>query len=222
MLAIASAKRLLIRQMDVKGAYLNGTLKETIYMKQSDSFEDGTDRVCHLIKTLYRLKQSSQEWNAEFDTKMRRQGYKQLCADPCVYTHSRPNKIVIITVWVDDVLLFADSAKTMEEMKKDIRTEWETTDLGEPSKIVGIEISQSSEGITISQKKSIQHILEKQGLADANTVQMPLDPHIKIIPNPDENEGDRSNLYTQLLGELQYVVNLTCSNIAFAVNRLAS
>ena len=222
MLAIASAKKLLIRQMDIKGAYLNGTLKETIYMKQPDGFEDGTGRVCHLIKTLYGLKQSGREWNMEFDTKMRRRGYKRLRADPCVYTRSGPEKIAIITVWVDDLLLFADSATTMEEMKKDIRTEWETTDLGEPSKIVGIEISQSPEGITISQKKSIQRILEKQGLADANTVQMPLDPHIKIIPNPDGNEGDRSNSYAQLLGELQYVANSTRPDIAFAVNRLAS
>ena len=76
MLAIASAKRLLIRQMDVKGAYLNRTLKETIYIKQSNGFKDGTGRVCHLIKTLYGLKQSSQEWNTEFVTKMRRREYK--------------------------------------------------------------------------------------------------------------------------------------------------
>jgi hypothetical protein len=51
---------------------------------------------------------------------------------------------------------------------------------------------------------------------------MPLDLHIKIIPNPDGNEGDRSNSYTQLLGELQYVTNSTRPNIAFAVTRLAS
>jgi len=48
---------------------------------------------------------------------------------------------VIITVWVDDLLLFATSDSLMEKMKKDIHTEWETTDLGEPSKIIGIEIT---------------------------------------------------------------------------------
>ena len=110
----------------------------------------------------------------------------------------------------------------MDEMKKDIRTEWATTDMGEPSKIVGIEINQSQDAIKISQKKSIQTILERQGLADANTVQMPLDPTVKILPNPEGNEGNRSNSYAQLLGELQFIANSTRPDIAFAVNRLAS
>ena len=68
--------------------------------------------------------------------------------------------MAIVTIWVDDLLLFADSAETMAEIKKDIRTEWETMDMGEPSKIVGIEISQTPETVTISQKQSIQRILE--------------------------------------------------------------
>ena len=195
-LAIAVANRLMIQQMDVKGAYLNGTLKETLYMRQPDGFADGSGRVCHLIKTLYGLKQSGREWNEEFDNKMRRHGYKRLRSDPCVYTHSGENITAIITVWVDDLLLFADSAESMEAIKHDIRTEWETTDMGEPAKIVGIEISQSPGKISISQKQNIQKILERQGLAEASPVQIPLDPNIKIQSNPDGNEGNHSNSYT--------------------------
>jgi hypothetical protein len=208
--------------MDVKGTYLNGTLKETLYMRQPDGFEDGSGRVCHLIKTLYGLKQSGQEWNEEFDNKMRRRGYKRLCADPCVYTRTGENQIAIVTVWVDDLLLFADSTESMEQMKNDICTEWETTDMGEPTKIVGIEISQSPGQISISQKQNIQKILEKQGLTNASPVQMPLDLNVKIGLNPDGNEGNRSNSYAQLLGELQFIANATRPDIAFAVNRLAS
>ena len=59
-----------MQQIDVKGVYLNGTPKETIYMCQPDGFNDGTRRACHLIKTLYGLKQSGWEWNTEFDEKM--------------------------------------------------------------------------------------------------------------------------------------------------------
>ena len=53
MLAISTTKGLLIKQMDMKGAYLNGTLNKTIYIRQPNGFEDGTSKVCHLIKTLY-------------------------------------------------------------------------------------------------------------------------------------------------------------------------
>lgn len=56
--------------MDVKGAYLNGNLEEEVYMKQPEGFNDGTDKVCHLIKTLYGLKQAGQEWNKLLDMRL--------------------------------------------------------------------------------------------------------------------------------------------------------
>jgi len=110
----------------------------------------------------------------------------------------------------------------MEEMKKDICTEWETTDMGEPTKIIGIKITQSLGQISISQGKSIENILKQQGLIDANPAKMPLDPNIKIEPNPDRNEGDRSNTYAQLIGKLQFIANSTWPDIMYAINRLAS
>jgi hypothetical protein len=153
---------------------------------------------------------------------MKMHGYKRLRADPCVYTRSEERKTAILTVWVDDILLFADSAETMERMKDEIRNEWQTTDMGEPTKIVGIEITQSPGRISISQRQSIQRILERQGLGEASPVQMPLDPNVKIRRNPDGEPGDRSNAFAQLLGELQYIANATRPDIAFAVNFLAS
>ena len=71
--------------MDVKGAYLNGHLEEEVYMHQPDGFEDGTGRVCCLIKTLYGLKQSGREWNKELNSHLMSQGFEQLKADPCTY-----------------------------------------------------------------------------------------------------------------------------------------
>ena len=125
-------------------------------------------------------------------------------------------------IWVDDLLLFADSVQTMNKIKSDIQNEWETTDMGEPTKIVGIEITLSKGRISISQKQSIKKILTRQGLDTVSPVLMPLNPNVKLVSNPDGNQGDRSNSFTQLLGELQYIVNSTRPDIAFAVNPLAS
>lgn len=69
MLALAVIFDTEITQMDVKGAYLNGHLEEEVYMRQPDGYQDGTDKVCRLIKTLYGLKQAGREWNKEFDTR---------------------------------------------------------------------------------------------------------------------------------------------------------
>jgi hypothetical protein len=81
-LALVPVKGLNVKQMDIKGAYLNGILQETIYMKQLEGFGDGTGRVCKLIKTLYGLKQSGREWNKQLDGKLRNHGYKRLSSDP--------------------------------------------------------------------------------------------------------------------------------------------
>ena len=67
LLAIVATKGLKIHQMDVKGAYLNGTLDEQVYTRQLKGFEDGTNRICELLKSLYGLKQSGHAWNIEFD-----------------------------------------------------------------------------------------------------------------------------------------------------------
>ena len=197
--------------MDIKGAYLNGILQETVYMKQPEGYEDGTGRVCKLIKTLYGLKQSGREWNKQLDEKLRLHGYKCLISDPCTYVRWDGDNVTIITVWVDNLLLFASSDEMMEHMKSSIESEWQATDLGEPSKIIGIEITRMPEYLRISQGKYINNLLRKEKMAEANPVGMPLDPNVKIGPNPEHNEPNRSNSYAKLLGELQYVANATHS-----------
>jgi Reverse transcriptase (RNA-dependent DNA polymerase) len=71
--------------MDVKGAYLNGILKEKIYMQQLEGYDDGSGRVCLLVKTLYGLKQSGCEWNKELVMKLKEFGFNPLRSDPYAY-----------------------------------------------------------------------------------------------------------------------------------------
>ena len=161
-LAIAVINGYSIAQMDVKGAYLNGTLKEKVYMLQPERFEDRTDHVCQLIKTLYGLKQSGREWNKELDDKLTKHHFKHLKSDPCAYVRHNSKKVVIMTVWVDDLLIFASSDEMLNGVKTDLCTEWEVTDLDEPTKIVGIEITRTQNSIKISQQKDIESILKKE------------------------------------------------------------
>jgi hypothetical protein len=221
-LSLVPRYKLKVQQMDIKGAYLNGILQETVYMKQPEGCEDGTDRVCRLIKTLYGLKQSGREWNKEFDAKIKTYGYRRLISDPCTYIRWDGNEFAIITVWVDDLMLFATSDKMMEHMKNAIKSEWEATDMGQPSKIIGIEITFEDDAVIISQQKYIESLLKKEGLEDANPVAMPMDPNIQLTANPEDNEPNRSNSYAKLIGELQYIANSTRPDISYAVNRLAA
>jgi hypothetical protein len=108
----------------------------------------------------------------------------------------------------------------MEKMKNNLHSEWEVTNLREPTKIVGIEITHTENSITISQKQYIETILKREGLEQANPVSMPMDLNIKLQLNSDGNEGNHGNSYVKVLRKLQFLANTTRLDIAFAVNRL--
>jgi len=127
-----------------------------------------------------------------------------------------------MTVWVNDSLLFASSDATMDHMKDTLCSGWEVTDLGKLTKIVRIEVTCTDNSILISQEKFIENILRKEGMSNANPVSMPMDPHVKLVSNPDDNEPNRSNSYAKLLGCLQFIANSTRPDISYTVNRLAA
>ena len=85
LIALAAKYNLEMRMVDVKGAYLNGVLKEEIYMKQLEGFSDGTNHVWRLHKALYGLKQSGRVWNDTLDAHFKQIGFTCLLSDQCVY-----------------------------------------------------------------------------------------------------------------------------------------
>ena len=84
---------------------------------------------------------SGHVWNIEFNHIIQKHGFKRMHLDPCTYIRQEGDSFAIITVWVDDLLLFITLDALMEKMKANINAEWETMDLGVPSKIIGIEIT---------------------------------------------------------------------------------
>jgi transposase InsO family protein len=224
-LSLAVSQDWEIQQMDVKGAFLNGILKEEVFMDQPQGYEDGTDRLCRLIRTIYGLKQSGREWNYELNKELEAAKFTRLYSDPCAYIRRTGDNIEIITVWVDDLLLFTNDVTVMGKLKLELQTMFDVTDLGDPNKIVGIEINRDRirGELRISQTRYIESILEKYGLADGNSVSTPLDPKVKFEPiTPSTEKGNRSNEYASLIGSLMYAAVATRPDIAYAVYRLAS
>jgi len=76
--------------------------------------------------------------------------------------------------------------------------------------------------ISISQQKYIENLLHKEEMLSANHVTMPMDLHIKLAPNPDNNKLNHSNSFAKLLGCLQFISNSTRLDISFAVNKLGT
>ena len=85
MLAIATFYE--IWQMDVKTAFLNGFLKEELYMMQQEGFVNpkGANKVCKLQQSIYGLVQASRSWNICFDKVIKAYGFIQTCGEACIY-----------------------------------------------------------------------------------------------------------------------------------------
>ena len=110
-------------------------------------------------------------------------------SDPCVYIWHVGDNFSIITVWVDDILILATTIALRDRTIADIEAEWEVTNIGEPTKIVGIEITTNSDAIAISSKQYIETILRKEGLDSSDSVSTPLDPNVTLVPNPEGKNG---------------------------------
>jgi hypothetical protein len=143
----------------------------------------------------------------------------------CVYIRRDLGSIEIITVWVDNLLLFTNQPDLMITLKQELQELFKVIDLGDPFKIVRIEIGRdwTNKSITITQTQYINSILEKYGLQNANSVGMPLNPGVKLeASDQDTEKGNRSNPYSSLIGSLMYTTIATRPDMAFAVFCLAS
>ena len=118
LLALATKNNLEVHQMDFVTAFLNGYVEEEIFMKQPEGYEDGTSRVCKLVKSLYGLKQAPRQWNLKLHRSMVELGFQQLKMDSSVYI--RVN--LIVAVYVDDCILVSPKLKEIEWFKKKIQS----------------------------------------------------------------------------------------------------
>ena len=85
MLAIATFYE--IWQMDVKTAFLNGCLKEELYMMQLEGFVNpkGANKMCKLRRSIYGLAQASQSWNIHFDELIKAYSFIQTYGEAYIY-----------------------------------------------------------------------------------------------------------------------------------------
>ncbi|KDR75264.1 hypothetical protein GALMADRAFT_24757, partial [Galerina marginata CBS 339.88] len=232
LLAIAAIKNLEIQQLDVKGAYLNGDLREEIFMRQPDGFHDGTSKVCRLKKTLYGLKQSGREWNRKLDKVLTELRFSKSNVDHCVYIRTENGHTSYITVWVDDLMIFTDKSDEMNEIKAYLKKEFEISDLGEPKLIIGLEVKRDRKKHTISlgQTSYVDRILKKYGMENCRPVSTPMDPNVVLTrvnendvkDEPREDRDERlGGRYAAAVGSLMYAAIGTRPDIAYAVQKLS-
>ena len=121
LLSISTFSDYEIWQMDLKTAFLNGNLEESIYMVQPAGFiQKGQEqKVCKLQISIYGLKQASRSWNIRFDTTIKSYGFEQHVDEPCVYKRIINSTVAFLALYVGH----------LPDIKKWLATQFQLLDL---------------------------------------------------------------------------------------------
>ncbi|GKD01164.1 retrovirus-related pol polyprotein from transposon TNT 1-94 [Tanacetum coccineum] len=151
--ANAANKNMMILQMDVKTAFLNGELIKEVYVSQPDRFVD-QDNPSHVF--------------------LISQHFSKGAVDPTLFTRKAGNDLLLVQIYVDDIIFAFTNTALCNEFANLITTKFKMSMMGQMSFFLGLQISQSPRGIFLNQSKYASEIIKKYGLLTSNSVDTPM------------------------------------------------
>jgi hypothetical protein len=153
LLAFSVAKWFKLHQMDVKSAFLNGVLKEEVYVRQPLGFESEKypHRVYKLRKGLYGLKQVPISWYGRLREFLSKRGFEMGKFYQTLFLLRRA--ILIVQVYVDDIVFGSSSKSLVARFEEDMSMEFEMSMMGELQFFLMLQVKQSKEGTFVHQAK---------------------------------------------------------------------
>jgi len=228
--ALSAQLGLVAHQMDVKTAFLNAELEEETYVEVPEGVEPGAPCDCFRLKrALYGLKQSPRMWNKNINEYLLSLGFVALPNEPCLYFRRQDDKIAIIALYVDDMVIAGSDMPTIQDIKNKMSARYQMTDLGEVNQILGCEVTRdwTLGRITMIQRHYIRALIKKffPGVV-LNTVRTPMGSKIYLSKShcpqsPEEIEFMKSIPYRQAVGCLLWLAMGTRPDIAYAVSQVA-
>ena len=174
--------------------------------------------VCRLHKSLYGLKQTSRQWFAKFSEAIRSTGYEQSQADHSLFTKQQGKSFTALLIYVDDILITGNDPISITATKTFLHNLFHLKDLGTVKYFLGIEVSASTNGIFISQRKYALDIIEDAGLLSAAPIDTPMEQGLKL-----SDKGDlikEPGRFRRLVGRLIYLT-VSRLDITYAVHVLS-
>ncbi|KAI5003256.1 hypothetical protein ZWY2020_030416 [Hordeum vulgare] len=176
LLAYANHHNIILYQMDVKSAFLNGKLEEEVYVAQPPGFEDpkNPDKVFRLKKALYGLKQAPRAWYDTLKEFLMKKGFKHGSLDPTLFTKSYDNELFVCQIYVDDIIFGCTDKRYSDEFAYMMSEEYQMSMMGELKFFLGLQIRQQSNGIFISQEKYLKDVLRKFDMHECKGAKTPM------------------------------------------------
>ncbi|RVW37281.1 Retrovirus-related Pol polyprotein from transposon TNT 1-94 [Vitis vinifera] len=214
-----------LQQFNVKNVFLHGELSEEVYMDLPPGCmvpKKQCQKVCKLKKSLYGLKQSPRAWFGRFTKSMRAFGYRQSNSDHTLFLKKQHGKITTLIVYVDDMVVTGNDPEERKALQNYLSREFEMKDLGPLKYFLGIEVSRSSEGIFLSQRKYALDLLQETGMSGCQPVNTPIEKRpnlayaLSVVSQYMHNPGEQH--MNVVMHILRYLKNAPGKGILFAKN----
>ncbi|GJV55479.1 putative ribonuclease H-like domain-containing protein [Tanacetum coccineum] len=193
-LAFAAHMNMVVYQMDVKTAFLNGNLREEVYVSQPDGFvdKDNPNHVYKLKKALYGLKQAPRAWYDMLSSFLISQDFSKGSVDPTLFIRRDGKELLLVQIYVDDIIFAASTPELCDLFSKIMCSKFKMSMMGKISFFLGLQISQSPRGIFINQSKYALESLKKYGFDSCDPVDTPMVEKSKL---DEDKEGKAVDPY---------------------------
>jgi hypothetical protein len=166
LLAYAAHHSFRLFQMDVKIAFLNGPIKEEVYVELPPGFEDDRypNHVYKLSKALYGLKQAPRAWYECLRDFLISNAFKVGKANPTLFTKTCNGDLFVCQIYVDGIIFGSTNQMSCEEYSRVMAQKFEISMMGELTYFLGFQVKQLKDGTFISQTKYTQDLLKRFGM----------------------------------------------------------
>nr|GFB90834.1 hypothetical protein [Tanacetum cinerariifolium] len=162
--------------MDVKTAFLNGNLREEVYVSQPNGFVDpnNPNHVYKLKKALYGLKQAPRAWYDMLSLFLLSQDFSKGSVDLTLFIRWNGNDLLLVQIYVDDIIFVASTIELCDMFANLMCSKFKMSIMGKISFFLGLQISQNPRGIFINQSKYALESLKKYGFESCDPVDTPM------------------------------------------------
>ncbi|GJU94815.1 putative ribonuclease H-like domain-containing protein, partial [Tanacetum coccineum] len=205
-LAFASYMGFIVYQMDVKSAFLYGTIEEEVYVSQPPGFvdPDHPKKVYKVVKALYGLHQAPRAWYATLSTFLEKHGYRRGTIDKTLFIKKDKKDIILVQIYVDDIIFGSTKKSWSDEFEALMKGRFQMSAMGELTFFLGLQVKQSHEGIFISQDKYVAEILRKFDFDSVKSAITPMETKAPLAKDEGGPDVDL-HLYRSMIGCLMYL-----------------
>nr|GEX11279.1 hypothetical protein [Tanacetum cinerariifolium] len=205
-LAYASFMGFTVYHMDVKSAFLYGSIDKEVYVMQPPGFQDleFPVKVYKVEKAMYGLHQAPRAWYGTLSKYLLKNGFQKGTIDQTLFIKRQREDFIPVQVYIDDIIFGSSNPQLCREFEALMHEKFQMSAMGELNFLLGLQVLQKEDGIFLSQDKYVGDILKKFGYSKVRSSNTLMDKE-----NPWGKDGIGKDvdlhLYRSMIGSLMYL-----------------